>query len=182
MTLESATDSLVRSLQQWQVFYTALAGVAATLVGLLFVALYMNVDLFIKAEHQYMKRMSRMVFGSFTLVLFSSLIFLIPNQGRLGIGIPIGVAAVVAIGDTLHAFLELRGPLRGLPARDRKHIRQGLTRAVVGRAVLAVGCLMLVMDVAGALYWIAAPILAALLAACRNCWDLLVGARERLPH
>ncbi len=178
----ASAQTFAQRVQEWQLFYATLSGVTATLVGLLFVALFVNVDLFVQEEHHYLKRTSRMVFGSFVLVLFCSLMFLIPHQNPWGLSMPLFFSSLAAIADTIHAFLEIRRPLKGLPAADARKMRRGLFRAFVGRVALAIASLLFLLDIPGVFFWVMVPMLGALLSACRNCWDLLVGVRERIPH
>jgi hypothetical protein len=175
-------EDFVARMREWQLFYGTLAGVTATLVGLLFVALYMNVDLFIQAEHQYMKRISRIVFGSFILVLFTSLMFLIPHQTPVFLGLALLVASGVALVDSALAYRDLRIHARKFPVADRQVITRGLGRAVASRTAQGAAALLIMFDVPSVFYWTAFLMVAQLLAACLNSWDLLVGARERLPH
>ena len=168
--------------QEWQVFYATMAGVSATLVGLLFVALYMNVDMFIKSENQYLKRLARMVYGSFVLVLFSSLMFLIPNQSAWGLATPLFFFGITAVLDSAYAYIEVRPHQHRIPTTDRRRIYRSMWRAFFGRSALVVASVLLFTDIPGLFYWMTVPLLASLLAACQNCWDLLVGARERLSH
>ena len=79
-------EELVR---EWQIFYATIAGAAATLVGLLFVAMSLNVGMFTGTESIGLRMLSRQTLSNFLYIIVFALIFLIPRQGPLGLGVPL---------------------------------------------------------------------------------------------
>src|SRR5579884_905770 len=71
-------ESFYEGLARWQPFFTASAGVAATLAGLLFVALSLNREKITAQESRLLMRHAQRSFGDFLLALFIALLFLVP--------------------------------------------------------------------------------------------------------
>lgn len=76
--------SIPLNLQPWQSFYSTLAAVAATLAGLLFVALSLNLELLVRAEHEHTARIARQTFTMFLSVLVGALLLLMLRGPVLG--------------------------------------------------------------------------------------------------
>jgi hypothetical protein len=66
----------------WQPFFTTVATVAATLVGLLFVSLSINRDKITAGSNRLLLRIAQRSFSDFIIVLLVALFFLIPGEGR----------------------------------------------------------------------------------------------------
>src|ERR671917_399155 len=89
------------ALSEWHDFFAAVAGVAATLVGLLFVALALNPAVMTDDGPAGLRTWAGQTFHSFLMVLVVALILLIPDTGPVGLGVPLliigvwGVARVI---------------------------------------------------------------------------------------
>jgi hypothetical protein len=69
----------------WTSFYVTTAGASATLVGLLFVGVQFNIDLFLDDQTNRWNAVARSTFEIFTLLFLISLCFLVPalnDDGR----------------------------------------------------------------------------------------------------
>ena len=75
----------------WHDFHSAVAGVAATLLGLLFVGLAMNPGVMQDDGPKGMGTWAGLTFHNFLIMLAISLVVLIPEQSAEGIAIPIGL-------------------------------------------------------------------------------------------
>ena len=90
------------TLAAWHDFFAAVAGVTATLVGLLFVALALNPAVMADDGPAGLRTWAGQTFHSFLMVLVIALVILIPETGPLGLGLPLlilgvwGVAHVTA--------------------------------------------------------------------------------------
>lgn len=73
--------AFVQRLVEWQPFYTAVATVAATLVGLLFVALSINREKLAAKENLLLRRLALRTFGDYLFVLGVAMVMLVPKQG-----------------------------------------------------------------------------------------------------
>jgi hypothetical protein len=74
----------------WHDFHAALAGIAATLVGLLFVGLAINPTVMQDHGPDGMRTWAGLTFHNFLIVLAIALVVLIPEQSAEGIAIPLG--------------------------------------------------------------------------------------------
>jgi len=70
------------NLEAWYPFYALVGGAAATLAGLLFVALSLNRDRFFAHDGKTMLRLAQRCFADYLYVLFISMAFLIPDIPR----------------------------------------------------------------------------------------------------
>jgi len=99
-----------------------------------------------------------------------------------GLATPLFISGSSALLDAVLTFRDLNKHHRRIPGVDLRRIHRSLYRASVGRLAVVVSSVLLFTDVPGLFYWLAVPMITTLLAACINCWDLLVGARERLTQ
>jgi hypothetical protein len=149
---------------------------SASLIGLLFVALSLNLDSIIGDSRDDLRAFAEQAFNSFSAVLLIAVFFLIPQQGAGFLG-----ALYVALG--LIAGYRL---LRRAPAVWRGRRRDRLGDAVLWRFVLTTVALAglvasgigLVVDQPSAQYWLVAVIIGLLMSAARSSWDLLVKVGE----
>jgi hypothetical protein len=70
-------DGFEELVRVWQIFYATIAAAAATLVGLLFVAMSLNVDLFTSNENIGLRVLSRQTFSNFLFII----VFALENSG-----------------------------------------------------------------------------------------------------
>jgi hypothetical protein len=73
-------DAFSTRIQEWQMFYATLATATATLVGLLFVSLSINIDLINQPQNAHLLIRARQAFASFLYILTISLNFLIRTR------------------------------------------------------------------------------------------------------
>ncbi len=164
------------ALANWHDFYVTMGTASASLIGLLFVALSINLDAVSGPSRDDLRAFAEQAFASFTVVLLIAAIFLVPTGGPSSIGV-----ACLVLGGGAGARM-----LRRAPAVWRALHRGELGQAVFWRFVLPAGAhlgllasgLGLVAGEASAPYWLVAVILAFLMSAARSSWDLLVKVSE----
>jgi uncharacterized membrane protein len=172
-------DDRFAALGDWHDFFAAVAGVAATLVGLVFVALALNPTVMADDSPAGLRTWAGQTFQSFLMVLFVALVVLIPETGPLGLGLPV---VIVGLWGVARVASDLRRVRRD-PAPEW-HGRQALTRfasPLAGYAIAVwVGTQVLRGD-ADAVGWLVATVFFLLMSAAGNCWDLLreTGDRHR---
>lgn len=153
--------------QEWQPFYSTIAGVTATLLGLLFVAISLNMDVF-SGENMHYRRLARLTLGKFLYLLVISLVCVIPSQGGHGFVITTVIMCITGIWDTI-AYIR----------NSRKQIDTPIFGAhyfplLTYFAMIAFAVLLLVRSDSDWLYWFAASVIVMLISATRNAWDLMV--------
>lgn len=155
--------------EEWKDFFVAVAGASAALLGLLFVAVSINLERILSYEGLPERALETLLL--LLGVLIVSIVGLMPGQGHVALGLELlGIAAVVAL-------IVLRLPQTS-PERSGVEPRQWrLSRLVVrlmGTVPLVIGALSVLLEAGGGLYWIAAGIVLAIIGAVANAWVLLV--------
>jgi hypothetical protein len=156
----------------WHDFYLTMGTASASLIGLLFVALSLNIDAITGDSRDDLRAFADQAFSSFTIVLLIAVFFLIPENGA---GILGGLYVVLSI---FAAYRMLRrapavwkGRRRGRPGEATLWRFVLPTAAVFGLFVVGLG---LTLGQSSALYWLVAVIIGLLMSAARASWDLLV--------
>jgi hypothetical protein len=163
--------------QEWHVFYATIATSAATLVGLLFVAMSLNLGMFGGTENIGLKKLAAQTLTNYLYIIVFALIFLIPQQGPIGLGVPLicnGLAGLI------RTVSHLRTLLSNIPKGiSKKSTFVQAAMALVGFLVLiVVSFLVMVRANAGSLYWLVAPMILLLISASLNTWSLLIRVHE----
>jgi hypothetical protein len=159
-------------ISQWQPFFTTIAAVSATLVGLLFVSLSINREKITADANRELLRLAQRTFADFLLVLLIAILFLIPNQPNTSL----------AVEMFLLGILRIRWLFRRLIRTDKdapRHtttdsIREYLLPVLSVLGLFAAAVKIHQSDVGG-VYWFVVPVIAFLLfRASWNAWLLLV--------
>ena len=166
--MPSFNDILLR----WQPFFNAVAGIAATLAGLLFVALSLNRDKITGPENHLLLRVARRTFGDLIFALFIALLFLMPAYQPSTLAVPLLIPATFRLFWLIHSLWhsskknpEIRKGAGGF----REHLLSGLSLLGIVAASIQVyrgsfGAIFLVVPVTALLLY----------NACRNAWLLLM--------
>ncbi len=153
--------------QDWQIFYVTIAGVAATLSGLLFVAISINKDVFSNGNFYY-KRLARLTLANFFYLLVISLVSIFPGQSPYGIGITIVIMCALGTWDNLTYFWQIR------QKEDSIFTNFHPTPLITYLAMAGFAILNMVRFDETWLYWLASAMIVLLISAARNAWDLMV--------
>lgn len=159
-------------LQDWTNFYTAVAGVAGVLVGLLFVALALNPSIMNDNAPAGLRVWSGETFHSLITMLTFALLFLIPDPSGLVLGITIVLV-------TLGGFRQFRRDFRTLrtdPDPSWSQRTAGLKRfgyllaAYFSALVIGIGLALNQRDMVD---WMVLPIFLLLINSAINCLNIL---------
>jgi hypothetical protein len=155
-------------MNDWQVAYTTIAEVAATLSGLLFVSLSMKLNSASGNEREEMLSIARRSFMDFLAVLALALFFLVPTISLQSVGlVAVTLSIARAVWHVSHWLKYRSGPTATLHAKDFfKSIFATVFLLVAGAGSL------LAWEHAPRLTYAAAIVL--LFGACKNAWLLLV--------
>jgi hypothetical protein len=169
-------DPFAQAIEGWHDFYMMVGTAAATLIGLLFVSLSLNVDVITREANADLRVLATQTFMSFLNVTMLAVLFLIPNQVPLGLGLPLLGTSGFALYETVRRFLKTRR------ARPHGWGKGGMARRFVVHTVCFLALLVVAASVllgwTGSLYWLVPVMLLLIVAASRNAWDLLMGLRE----
>jgi hypothetical protein len=166
-----ATSSFGTALAAWSDFYTAVAGISATLVGLLFVALALRPRIMADAGPAGLRVWSGQTFHSFLVVLVLGLIALIPDDDATTL-----IITLVIIGGQglARAGLDLRRARRDPdPQWSSGRALTRFVAPVLAYFISLWAAWALWQGDLGALGWLVAVVFLLLLNATSNCWDLL---------
>src|SRR5258707_10741656 len=89
-------NSFSQAITGWQGFYALAGAASATLVGLLFIAVSLHLDIFSNESETEIRSLAENTLINFLSILMIALFFLIPHLSPAGLGLPL---LAVAIGD-----------------------------------------------------------------------------------
>jgi hypothetical protein len=153
----------------WGVFFSAQLGAAATLGGLVFVGLSLN----LKTILSYPALPSRALLALFGLlaILIVSSFALIPGQSLLPLGIEIFAIGLAVT--TICTGMEINTLRRG-QFQDRPRFIINLILIELGLVPFVIGGIMMLFGEVKGLYWVAAGVIISFVKAMLDAWVLLV--------
>jgi hypothetical protein len=169
-------DPFTQAIDGWHDFYLMIGAAAATLVGLLFVSLSLNVDAITRQANAGLRVMAAQTFTGFLNVVMLAVLFLIPSQVPLGLGLPLLGISGYGLYETVARLLKTSR------VRRRTWGRGGIAWRFVVPSLCFVGLMVIAVSVllgqTGGLYWLVPVMILLTVGASRNAWDLLLGLRE----
>jgi hypothetical protein len=153
------------SLAAWETFYLLAGTAAATLIGLLFIAISIHIDVFRRKSSAELQFFAALTFNCFFYVLLISIVFLIPGLSPFWLGLPLLSFGALALAGTL---------LQRHRARKDPKVTARFNLPIIGLIILAVFAALVMARVELSLYGFVLVILFFLISAARNAWDLLV--------
>lgn len=157
---------------KWQPFFNAVAGVAATLAGLLFVALSLNRDKITGQKNRLLLRVARRTFGDLIFALFIALLFLMPSYQPSTLANALLFPIVFRFFWLFHSFwhaVKKNPEIQKGTGGFREHFF-----SVLSLLLIAVACIQIYRGSFGIIFLLV-PVMAMLLYnACRNAWILLM--------
>jgi hypothetical protein len=153
---------------QWADFSVAVLGGAAALVGLVFLAVSINLRQILSFPHLPGRAGQTLVL--FTMPLWIAILLLVPGQSRAALSTELLIAAVVTSGFqawiTRGSRSEQETPLTWLVGR--------IFPAIVTGGFLVLAAATLLAQAGGGLYWVVPSVLASFVFGLVNAWVLLV--------
>lgn len=165
-------------LDSWSEFFTAVAGISATLIGLLFVALGLNPRIMADDGPTGLRVWSGETFHSFLVLLIISIAWLVPSSTGETLAITLGIIGaqgiIRVVGDALRVR---RDPDPNWSSRHAlfRFFSPGLAYLFILWAATGIW-----RHDSGALDWFVAIVFLLLISAMVSCWELLKAVGERL--
>lgn len=155
--------------EPWADFAAGMAGAAAALAGLLFVAVSINIQTIIVGTGIAGRAAQALI--SLALPVFLSLALLVPGQSDVALAIELLVISAV----TVPALGRFAHPARRAVEQPRySWILTNVVPALVITLCPVVAAIGLLTDSLGGLYWLPAAVAVALAGGLVNAWVLLV--------
>ncbi|MDQ2740686.1 MAG: hypothetical protein M3Z66_00030 [Chloroflexota bacterium] len=153
--------SFSSAIASWQSFYMLSGTASATLIGLLFVAVSLHINLLGESGVSTILSLARRTFTRFILVVVVALLFLVPHQDPKGLGLPLLAFGLV---DVLRAIRVARLVIF---TPERLPLVSSIGLILVAATLLT--------GTTEYLYWMV-PIIGVMLTnAATNAWDLMLG-------
>jgi hypothetical protein len=159
-------------LADWNNFYTAVAGIAGVLVGLLFVALALSPTIMNDTSPPGLRVWCGETFHGLVVMLSFGLLFLIPGPTGLGLGSPIVIVAVVGLYRVRSDITLLRTDPDPHWSRRFAGYRQ-FAYAITAYVVSLVIGISLIFGRVELIDWMVLPVFLLLINSAINCWSIL---------
>lgn len=157
----------------WSDFSGAVVASSSALIGLLFVAVSINLDEILANNTLAERTLHTMIL--FTVAFVVGMLFLLPEQPRTALGVELIITGAAAGA----ALLRINRPgKRGAREPQWGWLLVRLAPSVTITTFLIVGGLSLIAGVGGGLYWVAPAVIEAFLAGLTTVWILLIEIRR----
>ena len=157
------------SFANWGLAFTATAGAAAALTGLLFVALSINLKQIIANPGLVARAIEVLIV--LAAVLFLSTLLLMPGQPNGAGAIEIIVTAVAV--STVVGWIQMRTDRKALGI-SRVSFAMRVVGAQTGPILLIAGAVSLLAGAGGGIYWVIPALLAMIAVSIIGAWVMLV--------
>jgi hypothetical protein len=159
-------------MNDWSQLYSVTGGSAATLLGLLFVALSINPSTALGRMHQNSKRLAEQAFQNYLAVMLVSLLALFPTLEKEEFGyVTLGLTALRGILAVIRLYWAAKEPYE---AGSRvKSLRRQLP-SLIGFALLIYAALRMALDLGDSRTTFAIAMVVLLFSATSVAWELLL--------
>jgi len=159
-------------MQTWLGFYAVTAGAAATLTGLMFVAVSVNVAAILGDAQGNSRRLAEQAFQNYLAVLLVSLLAMFPSMSLAELGfVTLCVTAAWAIWVLVRAYLALTRPYS---SGSRLHSLRRQTSSLIGFGMLIFAALRMALNIGDSRNLFAVATIILLFSAAAVSWELLI--------
>ena len=158
----------------WQNFYMLVGAAAATLIGLMFVAITFGASMMGKIENPEITRaFLDPTLSHFVQVLLTACFMLVPSIQPQVLGALLGAVALFRMGSLVRVWRHMRTAQRNNGDLEASDWIQGIVLPLAMHALLAAGAVMFVIG-SSALVLVAIVTLVVLLNGIYGAWELVV--------
>ncbi len=174
-------NAFVETVESWHDFYMLTGSAAATLIGLIFVAVSLHIDVIATAKKSSdISTLARQTFSNFIFILSFAFIFMVPSDTPFGIGIPLLSLGLIGIVQTAGLYRSFGFHDR---SRDRIFKTSQLWRALlIPNTICFLALIFVAVDILQGntryLSWMVLVIIWLLISATENTWNLMLRVAE----
>lgn len=163
-----------QAVAQWHDFYIMVGTASATLIGLLFIGVTLNIDLIRRSDFVDVRHVAALTFNSFFYPVIFAVVFLIPDISPAGLGIPLLALGGLGLLNMLRQFRRTRSSHRvwGRSAVANRFVMPSIS--LLG--IVVIGISVLAGSTSG-FVWLVPAMISLIASASRNAWDMLIGLR-----
>jgi hypothetical protein len=166
-------------MQGWFGFYSTIGGIAATLLGLLFVAVSINASVILGEAHENSKRLAEQALQNYLAVMMVALLAIFPRIEISTFGFAtLAVTALWAAWVLVRLYLALRRPYE--PGLRFQSLRRQVS-SLVGFGMLIFAALRMAFDMGDSRNLFATATIILLFSATAVSWELLLGIAKAKP-
>ena len=166
-------QSFGAAVAEWGDFYTYVGTVAATLLGLLFVAVSLRLNIFHRREVADVRDFALLTFANFFFLVLIALLFLVPSQSRIGLALPLALMGMLGLTGFVWFARDIVMLNQMMPLWQWAY--SGASLVTYGGLIVV--ALTLLAGRTGALSWLVGVDAALLTISSVNAWLLLSHAR-----
>jgi hypothetical protein len=165
---------LTPSLQGWQNFYILIGTAAATLTGLMFIAVTFGASLLTRESQGFARAFLSPIHFHFVQVLLTAALLTVPTLGRMALGSVFIVLAVVRLANLAWAFRRYREAHRKNQNVDLSDWILGIVLPLACHLLLFATAIGLILGVEASLTGVAIVTLGLLVIGIQSAWEQLV--------
>ena len=159
----------MNSVDQWSDFFTASVGASAALVGLVIVAISVNVRPIL--DNPSLPQRAGSTISILVLVLASTSVGLIKSQPLRALGIELAIFGLVAL---VPGWQSSRASLRITPRRPWPELLLHIVLAQLTALVMVAAGAVLIAGDGDGFYLVVAAVISGYVVSCLNAWVLLI--------
>lgn len=160
----------------WHDFYLMAGGASAALLGLLFVALTLQIRSITAREHPELRATAELILGDYVLILVLSFVALLPRQTDVSLGVALVFVGLYGVVRTAYQILYVRRGGKGLGPQFR--LLTVSTPAIASGALLIIG-LLVASGREDLISVLALIVIVLAVVGTRGAWDLLIELPSR---
>lgn len=161
-------------MESWDTFAVIVGGAAAALLGLLFVAI--SIRLNVVAASRALRNRSAQTMVLFAIMLMLAVLLAIPGQSRVLFGAEVVVLALLG-GAGLQLLDRRAGRIQG--QRGIGRVLDVIAPSAITSVLLLVAGVLLLFDLTAGLYVLVAPVIAAFAGGLTSAWLFMTRLEDR---
>jgi hypothetical protein len=157
-------------LSDWETFFLLAGTSAATLIGLLFIAISIHLNVFHQQTSLHLHHYAALTFNCFFYVLLIAMLFLVPGLTSGWLGVPLLILGLLGSGNTIRQRMR---------ASNEPAIAGKFNIPIAALLGLTIIAILMLLQIYQSLYGLVLVILLFLISASLNAWTLLIYTQDQ---